>query len=75
LNETLGLGSYAKTSLAFCLPAMTTAPEREFVAKLTKRVGKSLRQTGAANKGMDERGNVVWARRHELCAYDDILGD
>jgi hypothetical protein len=38
------------------------ARDRKFVSDLTKRVGKSLRQTGAASKGTDAWGNVVWTR-------------
>jgi hypothetical protein len=36
------------------------ARDRRFVSDLTKRVGKCLRQTDAARKGTDARGNVVW---------------
>jgi hypothetical protein len=37
------------------------ARDRKYVNDLVKRVGKCLRQTDAARKGVDERGNVVWS--------------
>lgn len=39
------------------------ARDRRFVADLVKRVGKCLRQTDAARKGTDSRGNVVYGQR------------
>jgi len=37
------------------------ARDRKYVNDLVKRVGKCLRQTEAAQKGTDARGNVVWS--------------
>ena len=38
------------------------ARDRQTMGDLTKRVGKCLRQTDAARKGADGKGNVVWTR-------------
>ncbi len=38
------------------------ARDRKTMGDLTKRVGKCLRQTDAARKGADGKGNVVWLR-------------
>ncbi|WP_349363445.1 MAG: hypothetical protein ABL307_14805 [Roseitalea porphyridii] len=37
------------------------ARDRRYVADLVKRVGKCLRQSDAARKGADGKGNVVWS--------------
>ena len=37
------------------------ARDRRYVSDLTKRVSKCLRETGAARKATDGKGNVVWS--------------
>lgn len=37
------------------------ARDRKYINDLVKRVGKCLRQSNAAHKGADGKGNVVWS--------------
>ena len=37
------------------------ARDRRYLNDLVKRVGKCLRQSNAAHKGVDGKGNVVWS--------------